>query len=308
MFTRSDKKNKPNVSRENKRRVNSVNGSKQSRNTKRKQKNDTNRLITKKGISHFYFVFRFFDSALVKGLFVAALSLSLLGSAGYVVFNALNKPVKSVTLKANLERVTALEIEAVMSGFKKVGFLELNLDDIQKELEDLSWVDRAEVQRLWPNRLMLTLQEQVAVARWNDQGLLNSRGELILQKSQLSLPPELPNLIGPENSEWRVAQRYLELYNLVRNYGLFIKTLELDKRGSWQFTLSNEMKVKLGKHQTDKRLQRFVKEVLPKIQSQYFVNNLQSVKTFDMRYSNGFSVDWHDLNLNELNSSARAEL
>lgn len=230
------------------------------------------------------------QSRLLQGLVVLTLLVGVFYASGRAAYLLLNKPLENVRLHADLERVTSLEVEAVLSKYKQAGFLDLSIADVRTELQDLSWVDRAEVQRRWPNGLEVTLVEQVAVARWGERGLLNSRGELILKNAQQNyLPPELPQLNGPEESEWRVAQRYLELYNMVKGHGLYLQGLNQDARGTWEFTLSNGTLVKLGKHKTDERLHRFAKQILPNLLQQ-----ARHAEVLDMRYSNGFTVKWRE--------------
>jgi len=229
-------------------------------------------------------------SRLLKWTVTLAVLATALGFAGHASYILLNQPLENIRLHADLERVTPLEVEAVLSEYKQTGFLELPLNDIKNSLEALPWVDRAEVKRQWSNWLVVTLNEQVAVARWGKSGLLNSRGELIMRNAQARyLPPELPQLDGPEKSEWRVAQRYLELHTLLKQHGLYLTHLQQDARGAWQFTLSNGMQVELGKHSTDERLRRFANSVLPKM-----LNYERVAAVIDLRYGNGFSVKWRD--------------
>ena len=60
--------------------------------------------------------------------------------------------------------------------------------------------------------------EQVAAARWGDDGLLNTRGELFARDAR-HVPPELPRLSGPEGTEAEVAQRYLAMQGRLAEAG-----------------------------------------------------------------------------------------
>ena len=62
----------------------------------------------------------------------------------------------------------------------------------------------AAVQRSWPRGLKIEIVEQIAVARWNDAGLVNARGELFLSEARF-VPPELPQLAGPPGTEQEVT-------------------------------------------------------------------------------------------------------
>ena len=223
---------------------------------------------------------------LVKSASLVSIVLVSLISLGYVSYKALDKPLDKVELSARFERVSTLDIEKVLAKYKQSKFLSIDLISLQRELEHVAWVDVAEVRRQFPAKLIVTLTEHVAAARWGEAGLLNTRGELILKETRY-LPPELPRLQGPEGSEWQVAQKYLELRKTVLGFGLNIEYLSMDARGAWHFNLSNGMQVKIGREATDQRFYRFEKRVLPLL-----FKLEQGIKSVDMRYSNGFAVKW----------------
>ena len=216
------------------------------------------------------------------------LVLSIIGSGLFIAFEAINKPLERVQLNARFERVNTLDVEKVLAKYKQEKFLSIDLDEVQKELENVAWVDRAEVRRNFPASLMVDLSEHVAAARWGESGLLNTRGEVILKNARF-LPPELPRLDGPAGSEWQVAQQYLELRKNVLRFGLNIRYLAMDARGAWRFDLSNGMQVRIGREATDQRFYRFSYRVLPLL-----FKLSQTASVVDMRYSNGFAVQWKE--------------
>jgi len=63
----------------------------------------------------------------------------------------------------------------------------------------------------------------------------------------------------------------------------------MDARGAWSFELSSGVKVKIGREATDQRFYRFSNRVLPLL-----FELTQSASTVDMRYSNGFAVQWQE--------------
>ena len=229
----------------------------------------------------------------IKKTSLLTVLLAAFVSLGYVSYQALDKPLEKVGLNARFERVSTLEVEKVLANYKHAKFLSIDLNNLQQELEQVEWVDVAEVRRRFPAQLIVTLTEHVAAARWGESGLLNTRGELILQQARY-LPPELPRLEGPLGTEWQVAQKYLELRKSVLNFGLNVEFLGMDARGAWRFDLSNGMQVKIGREATDQRFYRFEKRVLPLLFK--LERNVQSV---DMRYSNGFAVEWQAVDSSE---------
>ncbi len=237
----------------------------------------------------------------VKRTSLMSVLLATLISLGYASYQALDKPLEKVELNAQFVRVSTLEVEKVLANYKQEKFLSIDLETLQQDLEQVPWVDVAEIRRSFPAKLMITLTEHVAAARWGESGLLNTRGELILRQARY-LPPELPRLQGPEGSEWRVAQKYLELRKTVLDFGLNVEFLGMDARGAWRFDLSNGMKVKIGREATDQRFYRFEKRVLPLLFK--LERNVQGI---DMRYSNGFAVEWQEQELSEKSTSSNMQ-
>ena len=85
--------------------------------------------------------------------------------------------------------------------------------------------------------------------------------------------------------------------------------LDLDERRSWQLVVAeqneveesiaevNRIDVKLGRFETEKRLQRFVR-ILPSLTTEQGLGNSmltdKNIKVIDMRYPNGFAVQMID--------------
>ena len=213
----------------------------------------------------------------------AILALAALAT---LLFIGLDQPVRSIVIEGAFQRVSAVEIEQAARGALRGGFVSANLDRLRDAVEALAWVDRARVQRLWPDRIQVEVVEQQAAARWGEDGLLNTRGELFATGVR-HVPPELPRLDGPEGSEWQVAQRYLAIQGRLVEQGLRVTALRLDQRGAWELDLTNGVTVRLGRRQVDERMDRLVRVTAPVI-----VGRAAEIAYVDMRYSNGFAIGW----------------
>jgi cell division protein FtsQ len=130
--------------------------------------------------------------------------------------------------------------------------------------------------------------EQVPAAIWDDQGLLNVRGELFVTQAR-HIPVELPRLSGPENRQAEVAQRYLAVRERLIPLGLDLRRVQLDARGAWQMTLANGVEVRLGRRAVDERTNIFLDVVAGII-----TGRAADINYVDMRYSNGFAIGWND--------------
>jgi cell division protein FtsQ len=217
----------------------------------------------------------------------AALLLLILGSLAALTWS-LDRPVRVVSMDGSFQRVSPGQIETAVAPFAREGFMSANLDDIQRAVEALPWVDHARIARRWPNSLHVTVTEQTPAARWGESGLLNTRGELFVREAT-HVPAELPRLSGPEGTESQVAQRYLSVQGRMTEVGMRIAALRLDERGAWEMDLDSGVTVRLGRRDVEERLERFIKTT-----SQVVAHRWTDISYVDMRYSNGFAIGWRN--------------
>jgi len=225
-------------------------------------------------------------------------ALAALVALGMLLAAGLDQPVRSIVIDGPFQRVATVEVQQAALGSLKGGIVSADLDRLRKAVEALAWVDRARVQRLWPDRIRIEIVEQQAAARWGEDGLLNTRGELFASGVRL-VPPELPRLDGPPGTEEQVAQRYLAIQDRLSKLGFQVAALKLDARGAWEFDLSTGVSVRLGRRQVDERMDRFVQFGAPVV-----AGRAAEVRYVDMRYSNGFAIGWRG---NRPRSAARPE-
>jgi cell division protein FtsQ len=200
---------------------------------------------------------------------------------------ALDRPITRVEVGGQFQRVAPVQIEEAVAPFRGAGFVSVDLDSLQGALEMIPWVDRARVERRWPNGVRVFITEHVPAARWGEDGLMNTRGELFIRGAR-HLPPELPQLIGPDGKEEEVARLYLDTYPRLLAVGMRLSRVELDARGAWQLTLANGVSVRLGRQDVAVRLERFIRVASPLVAARS-----GEVGYVDLRYSNGFSVGWN---------------
>ncbi|HLQ11743.1 MAG TPA: cell division protein FtsQ/DivIB [Steroidobacteraceae bacterium] len=219
------------------------------------------------------------------GLIGAGLLAMLAGGAALALLG--NQPIEHIQVEGQFQHLTALDVEkAVREQLHGAGLLGVHLDEVRRSLRMLPWVDAATVQRSWPRGLLVRVTEQQAVARWNESDLVNVRGDRFASNARF-VPPELPQLSGPNGSAAEVVRRFQALQVGVVEAGLRLAALRLDARGAWELQLDNGVVVRIGRKQVDERCARFLAVALRMISQR-----AADIAYVDMRYTNGFAIGW----------------
>jgi len=218
-------------------------------------------------------------AALVLGVAAAVLVLRL----------SLDKPVERVAISGRFQRVQPLEVEkAVRGAVDSQGMVGVDLARIARAVEEIPWVDRASVARSWPRALTVQVVEQAPVARWGEGGLVNLRGEVFMHDSR-HVPPELPELVGPDGQQGLMTERFLAAAPRLTEAGMRLMRLTLDARGAWELTLDNGVTLRLGREHVDERFERFIQAA-----ARIVAAGAVDIAYVDLRYANGFAVGWRD--------------
>ena len=204
-----------------------------------------------------------------------------------VVFWALNQPIRTVEVTGRFQHVAPGEVEQLVAReVRNQGLLTVDLAAVSRALHTLPWVDAVSVERDWPHGLSVLVVEQVAAARWGDDGLVNASGMLFATGID-RFPTGLARLSGPAGSEAEVTQRYLAMQRRLEAASLAIAALRLDARGAWQLDLANGITVRLGRSQVDERFEKFMGAALGIVE-----HRAADISYVDMRYTNGFAIGW----------------
>ncbi|MBS0388204.1 MAG: cell division protein FtsQ/DivIB [Proteobacteria bacterium] len=220
---------------------------------------------------------------------LGALGGALLAAVGIgaALLMFMNQPIERIRVDGQFQHLTALEVEKAVRGqLHGAGLVTVRLDDIRRSLRLLPWVESATVQRSWPRGIAVQVTEQQAVARWNDTDLVNARGDVFANSAHF-VPPELPQLAGPQGTEAEVVARYLAVQGRIVEAGVRLTSLKLDARGAWELQLDDGVLVRFGRKQVDERFARFLAVALRMI-----CQRAADIAYVDMRYTNGFAVGW----------------
>jgi cell division protein FtsQ len=163
----------------------------------------------------------------------AAALLALVGTARWLA----TRPafaLRAIEVRGDLQHVTSASLRAATAGRMKGNYLTMKLDDTRRLLEDVPWVARASVRRVWPDRLRVTLVEHRALGVWEDGRLLSDDGQLfVANAAEAEIHGPLPAFEGPDAVARDTARRYYAFAAQLAPLGMTIAAIDVSDRHSW---------------------------------------------------------------------------
>jgi cell division protein FtsQ len=215
-----------------------------------------------------------------NGLFAVAIGMMLYATV-YALLHLPIFPIKEIKVDGKLSHVTREQIRLIAERHLKGNFFTLNLARTRDAFEKLPWARKVSVRRLWPDQIVVVIEEHEALGRWGNVALVNTYGELFHAASD----DDLPQLYGPADGVLEVAKAFVHYGGILKQANFNIAQISLSRRGAWDVKTSQGMSVALGRVDMDRRLSTFVKS---------YNNTLQQLNIkidyADLRYPNGFAV------------------
>ena len=180
------------------------------------------------------------------------------------------------------EGVDAQTVERAAAALRKfagASVLDLNPDEVRRELEDLPGTAEAHVRRR-ARTLTAELHPRLPLARWADGGLVSARGARYAGDASA----RLPIFSGAESRTAEMAEFYGSAREILAERGMAPAQLELSESGDWRVVLENGVAVYLGREAPRARLRRFAKHYAAAAEL------YARVDSADVRYARGFAL------------------
>ena len=194
-------------------------------------------------------------------------------------------PLAKLRVHGEFKRVPGEDLQKAMLPYARAGFFAVDLQQAQHAVEQLPWVESAQVRKQWPDVLEVSIVEHRPFARWGKDRLLSEQGRLFAVPQALEDAP-LPELDGPDSQTAEVVELYNDSRALFAPVGVDVRRLAMDARGSWSLALDNGTEVIVGRDDARSRLARFAR-VLPQL-----ARAPAPIVRADLRYTNGFTLNW----------------
>jgi len=218
----------------------------------------------------------------LRPISIATTLVCIVLSVTLLLAQLINKDVNQLELVSSLEHVNEKEIIKQLEGVFPDGFAYLDVAEVSERLLALPMVANVQIEKIWPDTLKISIQEERPVAIWNDSSMVSQHGEILpLALTQL----QLPRLQGVKGGSRQVMQHFQLFNRWGKRHKLNLVALNSTASG-WQLLYENKLQIWLDNAQAMHGLQQ-----LESVMKQF---QFERIKRIDMRYEQGFAVAWKD--------------
>ncbi|KQW52353.1 MULTISPECIES: cell division protein FtsQ/DivIB [unclassified Roseateles] len=237
------------------------------------------------------------SALLVSALLATAAWAAIRWVVGLPVFN-----FRAVQVEGDVSRNSVASLRANALSRLQGSFLSMNLAEGRAAFEAVPWVRHAQLTRVWPMRLKVTLEEHRAAAYWEaradgadsatesaaERALVNSFGEVFHANLGDVEDEALPVLAGPAHAADSMLRMWRALSPAAQTLGESIERLDLSGRGSWRASFGNGAVVELGRGSEPEVVDRFGRfaRSIPQVSTNYGSPLLSA----DLRHPDGYAV------------------
>jgi cell division protein FtsQ len=193
-----------------------------------------------------------------------------------------------VELVTPTEFVSAKELEQYVKMSVKESFFSLDVQAASETLLTHPWVKNVKARKVWPNTLLVDVEEHQPWLNLNNKQLISKEG-VVFEPQSVEGFSELPLLIG----------NYGDIEDLLSMYHFFTEQMPADEfritklsfhvYNGWTMWLENGIRLYLGKQHLSERLERFL-SVLHEMKKQ----QRNQISYIDLRYPSGVAVGWKE--------------
>lgn len=213
-----------------------------------------------------------------------AFALSLFILIAVWIFFSPARVLTEAQLNGELKRVSSETIQTIVQPYIGESFWRVDLEKLHADLLRLEWVYKATVKRRWPNKVIISLEEQKPVARWREDGLLNQSGD-VFYPHDITPFKDWVVLEGSPLQSRKLLHDLMTFQEVFKSLDWTIDALKQQPDGSWDIHFLSGVTVLLDNEDWQAKLSRFIR-ALPKTKQTL----RKFAQVFDLRYSNGFVI------------------
>ncbi len=189
----------------------------------------------------------------------------------------------------NLDVIQLTELKKVIDQQPKRSFFNTDLPSVYKQINQLSWVEKADIDRHWIQGIKVAVSPRQPIARFGSNRLLDVQGVAYTPAGgELSEDnKKLVTLQGnPEQAKIIMKQMH-QVNEWFAPLKMSVDDMVLTPRMTWIIKFNTGLRLLVDGENTEQKLWN-VSRVL---QSQ-LANKRKNIRSIDLRYKNGFAIAW----------------
>jgi len=220
------------------------------------------------------------DFTLKANILIIGLLVNLTIGCLLLVIEPHTFPVNTVRIKGQFINTDLLTLQDTISHMTVNGLLWCDLSKLHLALLALPWVKTVQVQKQWPDTILIQAQEYHPIAKWQNK-FIDIEGNIV-SIGHIKSNWDLPNFMIPKEYLSKTIDYYIKFVPMIKAAKLNIHELGYDTFRAWYILLDNGMKLWLGHTDIETRLTRFFKI--------YPYKSIGSNSNVDLRYNNGIAI------------------
>ncbi|MDV6316011.1 FtsQ-type POTRA domain-containing protein [Idiomarina sp. HP20-50] len=226
---------------------------------------------------------------------VAVLFLTIVGvlvgiyQLNQVLTDERQVPLAKLSVQGELQYTSSEAVRQALTTEPMGSFFTANVNELRRRVEQLPWVQKVSIRKVWPNKLSVYVTEHQPVAIWNGDRLINQHSQ-VFRANLEQVDAVLPQLFGPEDAVGETWSEFSRVQQMLEVNGFQVRALRLTERFAVNIVLEKGIEIKLGREATLERIKRFI-DLFPVIQEHEKSKN-NEIDTVDLRYDTGAAVAW----------------
>jgi cell division protein FtsQ len=233
-----------------------------------------------------------------KRYVVMALVFIALGLAVALVPREQWLPIEKITITGEFRQLDTDKLQQQLKPYLGAGFFSVDIQKVQDQVSQQPWIEEVSVRRVWPSKVVVSVIEKQAFARWDDSHLLSTRAEVFEAESKAYM--YLPLIHGYAGQSAELLQQYMKLKQKFAEKGIQLSALSEDSKGALSLLLDDHLRVNLGTDETEQKIYKMLAVYPMQIKPRK-----DFIKYIDFRYSNGFAIAWKKDNQQQISDMKR---
>jgi cell division protein FtsQ len=233
-----------------------------------------------------------------KRYVVMALVFIALGLAVALVPREQWLPIEKITITGEFRQLDTDKLQQQLKPYLGAGFFSVDIQKVQDQVSQQPWIEEVSVRRVWPSKVVVSVIEKQAFARWDDSHLLSTRAEVFEAESKAYM--HLPLIHGYAGQSAELLQQYMKLKQKFAERGIQLSALSEDSKGALSLLLDEHLRVNLGTDETEQKIYKMLAVYPMQIKPRK-----DFIKYIDFRYSNGFAIAWKKDNQQQISDMKR---